>query len=104
LPLNLPFTLILQVNHHMRSSIFSSMSGRYAFTVSVRGLRPKNPLQSVRHAVRSWARNATQTVLDEVLHPVPRNHAADRTRCRTQLCGRGAEAWPRLILGRAQEP
>jgi hypothetical protein len=41
LPLNLPLIFILQMNPHMRSSIFSSMTGRYAVTVSVCGLRPQ---------------------------------------------------------------
>ena len=54
----LPLTLILRMNHHMRSSIFSSMTGRYAFTVSVRGLRPQ--IVYGRHAMLCGAGRVTR--------------------------------------------
>ena len=40
------------------------MTQLYAFTVSVRGLRPQTRLPSARGAVQGCASNATQTVLD----------------------------------------
>jgi hypothetical protein len=55
LPLNLPFALILQVNHHMRSSIF----GFEDRPVYVHGLSPQLRLQIVygrqHRAVQGWA-------------------------------------------------
>jgi hypothetical protein len=54
------------MNPHMRPSIFSSVTGRYAFTVSVRGLRPQTVYG--RHTVpcRTGRATRTQTVLDRV--------------------------------------
>jgi hypothetical protein len=94
LPLNLPLTLILQVNHHMRSSIFSSMTGRSAFTVLVRGLRPKPfTVGTPCRAVQGWTSNATQTVLDRAY--------ADRTAALALVIDDPGAGWweaPRRVL------